>query len=195
MQSKSVTPCDIGNMQPCEPNEEGYLIASGGNLMREYLGNPQATEEALRNGWYLGFGDICFYLVNPHDGEADFYWIGRESALLIRGGANYSCDQIAAELTHFVQNRYGIGEGAFDLAVVGLRLESEHEDTCCVTIDDSLLDPGIRREIEATFIEEASIVVSRGARPQRLRFGPIPHNFKGGVKIKDLKEAWMDKIE
>lgn len=190
---KSVTPGDIGYMQPCEPNEEGYLIASGGNLMREYLGNPQATNEALRNGWYLGFGDICFFLVNPRDGENDYYWLGRDSALLIRGGANYSCDQIAAELVRFIQKRYDLKDGIFDLAVVGLRLESEHEDTCCVTIDDSSLAPEVRKEIEVTFLEEAEKNVSRGSRPQRLHFGPIPRNFKGGIRIKELKKAWIEQ--
>lgn len=190
---QSVTPGDPGYMNPCEPDEEGYLIARGGNLMREYLGNAQATHEVMRNGWYLGFGDICFYLVNPGDGEKDFYWLGRDSALLIRGGANYSCDQIAAELIQFVQKRYGLEEGVFDLAVAGLRLESEHEDACCVMIDDSLLAPEIRTEIESTFLEEAGKAVSRGARPQRLRFGMIPRNFKGGAKVRELKKILTEQ--
>ncbi len=190
---KSVTSGDADYMQPCEPHEEGYLIASGDNVMRGYLDNFRATDEAMQNGWYLGFGDICFYLVNPHDGEADFYWLGRDSALLIRGGANYSCDQIAAELIRFIQKRYDLKNGIFDLAVVGLRLESEHEDTCCVTIDDSSLAPEVQKEIEVTFLEEAEKNVSRGARPQRLRFGPIPRNFKGALKISEIKKTWMEQ--
>ncbi|GAB6280219.1 MAG: hypothetical protein STSR0007_02780 [Thermovirga sp.] len=188
---KSVTPDDIGYLQLCEPNEEGYLITRGRNLMREYLCNPQATNEVMHNGWYLGFGDICFYLLNQNDGGHDFYWLGRDSALLIRGGANYSCDQIAAELSQFVQKRYGLEEGMFDLAVAGLRLESEHEDTCCVVIDDSKLAPAVRQEIESTFIENAGKAVPKGARPQRLCFGAIPRNFRGGIKIKELKKIWM----
>lgn len=191
---KSITPDDMGYLQSCEPNEEGYLIARGDNLMREYLCNPRATDEVIRNGWYLGFGDICFYLVNPHDGEPDFYWLGRDSALLIRGGANYSCDQIAAELIRFIQERYCLKDGIFDLAVVGLRIESEHEDTCCVTIDASSIPPEIRKNIEDTFLEEAGRAVSKGAKPQRLRFGPIPRNFKGGIGIKELKKAWMKEL-
>ncbi len=190
---RSAIPGDDGYMEPCAPDEEGYIIARGGNLMLGYLDEPQATREVLRDGWYLGFGDICFFLVNPHDGEADFYWLGRESALVIRGGANYSCEQIANELTKFVQRRYCIEEGMFDLAVVGLRLESEHEDTCCVMIDDSRLGAAVQEEIKATFIKEASGAVSKGSSPQRLCFGSIPRNFKGGVNIRELRKTWMEQ--
>lgn len=188
---KSATPGEPGYMRQCGPDQEGYLVARGGNIMKEYLENDQSTDEVIHSGWYSGFGDICFYLLNPHDGESDYYWLGRDSGLLIRGGANYSCDQIAIELKQFIREQYCIGEGVFDLAVAGVRLESEHEDTCCVTIEDCGIEPGIRKEIEATFITEASISVSKGARPQKLIFAPIPRNFKGAVNTRDLKRIWM----
>ena len=37
-------------------------------------------------------------LKNKADGGSDFFWCSRDSALLIRGGANYSYEQINAEL-------------------------------------------------------------------------------------------------
>ena len=187
---KSVDPSDDDYLEPCAPGEEGRLVARGGNVMREYLGAPGATGEVLRQGWYLGFGDVGFYLENPRDGQMDLYWLGRESALVIKGGANYACDQIAAELERFVVERYCLKQGSFDLAVVGVRLESEHEDTCCVTIDVSGLDNDVAKDIEVTFINEAAGAVSKGAKPQRLRFGPVPRNFKGAVKIGELKKTW-----
>ncbi|MEA3508055.1 MAG: AMP-binding protein [Synergistota bacterium] len=190
---KSVNPSGDDYLEFCGPGEEGKLVAGGGNVMREYLCAPEATGDVLRDGWYLGFGDVGFYLVNPGDGQRDFYWLGRESALVIKGGANYACDQIAAELERFVVERYGLKQGSFDLAVVGVRLESEHEDTCCVTLDVSGMGDEMAREIEATFLEEAAGAVSKGAKPQRLRFGPVPRNFKGAVKIGELKKTWLEE--
>ena len=48
----------------------------------------------------------CTYLVlstNYFSGGDDFYWLSRDSALLIRGGANYSHEQINSELTLWAQ--------------------------------------------------------------------------------------------
>ena len=117
----------------------------------------------------------------------DLYWVGRESALLIKGGANYSCEQIAEELAAFVKSRYGLEAGSFDLAVTGLRIDSEHEDSCCVTLDTSKVPEVVREEISMTFLREASGQVSKGYRPDRLRFGPVPRNFKGALDLGELK--------
>lgn len=44
--------------------------------------------------WYVNLGDICFWLRHYEDGGKDIYWVSRDSNLLIRGGANYSYDQV-----------------------------------------------------------------------------------------------------
>jgi len=181
-------------MEPCAEGEEGYIVARGGNLMKGYLGDPRATEAVLHEGWYLGFGDIGFRLKNAYDGVDDLYWVGRESALLIKGGANYSCEQIAEELAAFVKSRYGLEAGSFDLAVTGLRIDSEHEDSCCVTLDTSKVPEVVREEISRTFLSEASGHVSKGSRPDRLRFGPVPHNFKGALDLGELKRGWLEEL-
>ena len=66
--------------------------------MQSYIGNPQATHNVFaEHGWYIGLGDICFYLQHGGDNASkkDYYWQSRVSNLLIRGGANYSCEYIA----------------------------------------------------------------------------------------------------
>ena len=70
--------------------------------MSGYINDPDGTKKVLRNDWYIGFKDICFSLKNETDGELDFFWVGRDSAMLIRGGANYAYDQMNSELKHFV---------------------------------------------------------------------------------------------
>ena len=42
------------------------------------------------------------------DGGFDYYWLSRDSALLIRGGANYAYEQINAELQSFAVKEFGL---------------------------------------------------------------------------------------
>jgi len=43
--------------EPLPPNQEGLLLVKGPNRMLGYLGQPERTSEALRDGWYVT-GDI-----------------------------------------------------------------------------------------------------------------------------------------
>jgi acyl-CoA synthetase (AMP-forming)/AMP-acid ligase II len=165
--------------------------------MSGYVGDDEATRRVLREGgWYTGLGDVCFWLTDPCDGERDYYWVSRESAMLTRGGAKYSCAQVEAELREFVVEKYGLARDGFDVAVVGLRVGSEHEDACCVTIElTSEAAQAKRAEIERTFLSEARGRVTKGARPDRLRFAGIPRNFKGAVQLPELKAQCLADIQ
>ena len=113
-------------MRPCEIGKPGYLVTQGANIMSGYVGDAKATKAAFREGWYTGLRDIAFTLKNRRDGQLDYYWISRDSELLMRGGANYAYAQIAAELSKFVVEHYHLKPEQYQLAVVGLRSESEH---------------------------------------------------------------------
>jgi len=192
---KSVDPESKDYMHPCEIGEPGYLITQGANVMSGYVGDAKATKAAFRGGWYTNLGDIVFTLKNKQDGELDYYWMTRDSALLIRGGANYAYDQIAAELSKFVVEHYHLKPEQFQLAVVGLRLESEHEDCCCVTIELSKEAASVESQLKDDFIEKASTIVSKGARPDYLRFAIIPRNFKGVILYPELKKDFKDSLK
>ena len=117
----------------------------------------------------------------------DYYWVSRESTLLIRGGANYAYDQINAELKQFISSHYDLAPEAFDVAIVGLRIDSEHEDSCCVTIEPKTAEAEDRiSQIEETFQDAAEDGVSKGARPDYVRIGKIPRNFKGAILVNEL---------
>jgi len=192
---KSVDPESKDYMRPCEIGEPGYLITQGANVMSGYVGDAKATKAAFREEWYTNLGDIVFTLKNKQDGELDYYWMTRDSALLIRGGANYAYDQIAAELSKFVVEHYHLKPEQFQLAVVGLRLESEHEDCCCVTIELSKEAASVESQLKDDFIEKASTIVSKGARPDYLRFAIIPRNFKGVILYPELKRDFKDSLK
>ena len=192
---KSIDPESKDYMRSCEVGEPGSLITQGANVMSGYVGDAKATKAAFREGWYTNLGDIIFTLKNKQDGELDYYWMTRDSALLIRGGANYAYDQIAAELSKFVVEHYHLKPEQFQLAVVGLRLESEHEDCCCVTIDLSKEAASIESQLKGDFVEKASTIVSKGARPDYLRFAIVPLNFKGAILYPQLKQDFGDSLK
>ena len=192
-----------GYLEECAVGEPGMLVCRGGNLMSGYVANAEATARVIdrdAGGMYLNLGDVCFYL-EPEKGVKDFYWRSRDSALLIRGGANYAYEQINAELKEWAKARYALpdeaGVEALDVAVVGLKLESEHEDACCVTIElctDAAR--AARPQIEETFLQAAGGKggVSKGAKPDKLRIATIPRNFKGAVQLPDLVAEWKVQL-
>jgi len=189
---RAIDPDDPAFMASCFEGDPGFLIARGDNIMLDYVANPRATGAAKVDGWYLGLQDKGYWLRNPADGFRDFYWMGRVSNMLIRGGANYANDALAAELTAFVCERFNLGRETFELAVVGARLESEHEDSCCVMLDlQAPSAKAIRPDIEANFLADAAGFVSKQALPNRLLFGEIPRNFKGAIRSQVLKALFL----
>ena len=189
---RSIDSAHADYLAPCEAGEPGHLVTRGGNIMSDYVGDPERTAEVLRDGWYLGLGDICFWLGNKDNGRPDYYWFNRDSAILMRGGANYSYDQINEELAAAAASAYGLKPDEFSLAVVGLRHDSEHDDSCCVTIDLKAADSELQERLLATFVAEVGQRVSKGAKPDYVRLGAIPRNFKGAVLLPQLKAEFFD---
>ena len=139
-------------------------------------------------------GDVCFRLASPVDGAHDYYWQSRDSALLIRGGANYAYEQINVELQAFISRSFGVALEEVEVAVVGLRIDSEHEDACCVTVELSgaAAAPAKVAEVESQFLAAAKgrDGVSKGSKPDHVRIAPLPRNFKGAIKLPELKHEW-----
>ncbi len=68
--------------QPLPEGERGEICIRGHNIMKGYLKRPEATQDALRGGWFHS-GDIG---VRDEDG---CYWIvDRKKDMIIRGGFN-----------------------------------------------------------------------------------------------------------
>ena len=163
--------------------------------MSHYVGDDKATDSVFQEGWYTGLRDVVFALKNEADGELDYYWMTRDSALLIRGGANYSYDQIADELSKVLLEDFDLKKEQFRLAVIGLRVQSEHEDSCCVTIQLGPEAADKQPQLEAEFIDRALKKVPKGFRPDYVRFADIPTNFKGLVLIPELRLEYRKSLE
>ena len=64
------------------PGQVGEILCRGPNIMRGYLNDPAATENALSGGW-LHTGDMGW-----QDEEGFLYIAGRKKELIISGGTN-----------------------------------------------------------------------------------------------------------
>ena len=75
--------CDTAG-HPLPPGREhvGEILIRGHNVMKSYLGRPEATAETLRGGW-LHTGDLGYM-----DSDGFYFIVDRAKDLVIRGGYN-----------------------------------------------------------------------------------------------------------
>ena len=66
----------------CPMVEVGEIVIRGHNVMKGYWGRPDATAEAIRDGWFHS-GDMA-----RRDPEGYFYIVDRKKDMIIRGGFN-----------------------------------------------------------------------------------------------------------
>jgi long-chain acyl-CoA synthetase len=71
-----------GRALPPGPGHVGEILIRGHNVMKGYLGRPEATAEALRGGW-LHSGDLGYA-----DSDGFYFIVDRAKDLIIRGGYN-----------------------------------------------------------------------------------------------------------
>ncbi|RYH13937.1 hypothetical protein EON65_34460 [archaeon] len=117
--------------------------------------------------------------------------------MLICGGANYAYEQVNSELSSFLSTHYGVLESAFKLAVCGVKLHSEHEDSCCVMVqvlDGAVFTQNKVSRVEENFVAEAKNKVSKGAKPDYIALGEIPVVLsKGVINIPEMILYWKKK--
>jgi acyl-CoA synthetase (AMP-forming)/AMP-acid ligase II len=78
-QDVAVLDADDGEVAP---GERGEICLRGRNIMLGYLGNPEATADAIRGGW-LHTGDVGYV-----DEDGYFFLVDRKKDMIIRGGEN-----------------------------------------------------------------------------------------------------------
>jgi len=93
-----------GNTLP--PGETGEVCARGGNFMREYWKQPEATADAFRGGWYHS-GDAGYL-----DSEGYLFLVDRVKDMIVTGGENvYSVE---------VENALASHSEVLQVAVIGI---------------------------------------------------------------------------
>ena len=68
--------------RPLPDGEHGEIVIRGHNIMKGYWKRPEATAEALRNGWFHS-GDIGY-----RDSDGCYWIVDRKKDMILRGGFN-----------------------------------------------------------------------------------------------------------
>lgn len=104
--------------EPCAPGERGEVVIRGHNIMKGYYRRPEATEEALRGGWFHS-GDI-----GVMDAEGYVFIVDRKKDMIIRGGFNV----YPRELEEILYAHEAVREAA----VIGIPDEEHGEEVVAV---------------------------------------------------------------
>jgi long-chain acyl-CoA synthetase len=73
---------DEVNADNSDPEAVGEIAIKGHNIMKGYYGRPDATADAIRDGWFRS-GDLA-----RRDADGWYYIVDRSKDMIIRGGYN-----------------------------------------------------------------------------------------------------------
>ncbi len=156
---------DDGSLAAVGENAE--IVIRGGNVMKGYYKNPEATAAALRDGW-LYTGDIAHW-----DDDGFLVVVGREKALLIaEDGEKYSPEEIEEAVT--------FSTDVIDQIMVWC--EQRKYVTALVALDAAKVE----RLIKAEGIASPEALLER----LKLEFG----KFRDDPKAKKVQAAWMPAV-
>ena len=103
--------------------ELGEIVIRGHNVFEGYLGNPDATEAAIVDGWFRS-GDL-----GTKDDEGFVTIVDRKKDMVLRGGFNVYPREIEETLLRHPAIR--------DVAVIGLPDDVHGEEVCaCVILEE-----------------------------------------------------------
>jgi len=105
---------------PLPDGERGEICIRGHNIMKGYLGRPEATAEALENGWFHS-GDVGY-----RDEDGCYWIVDRKKDMILRGGYNVYPREVEEVLYAH--------ESIVEAAVFGVAHESHGEEVKAVVV-------------------------------------------------------------
>ncbi len=148
----------------------GEIIVKGDNVMQGYLNRPDATDEAIINGW-LRTGDL-----GKVDDEGFIYIVDRKKDLIISKGINIYPREIEEWLANFA--------GVDSAAVVGIKNDANDEDVV------AFIQP--KEDVQLDIVEIKKYLKSHLANfklPKTIYIvEELPKNATGKVLKRVLKE-------
>jgi fatty-acyl-CoA synthase len=148
----------------------GEVVLRSNTLMKGYLKNPAATEEAFRDGWFHT-GDLAVW--HP-DGYMEIK--DRSKDVIISGGENISSLEVEEVL---------YGHPAVMEAAVVARPDEKWGETPCAFVT---LKPGADDADEAQIIQWCRDHLAGFKVPKRVVFGPLPKTSTGKIQKFVLRE-------
>jgi len=159
--------------RPLPPGSEnvGEILIRGHNVMKGYLGRPEATAETLRGGW-LHSGDLGYV-----DSDGFFFIVDRAKDLVIRGGFNV----YPREIEEVLYAHPDIVEAA----VIGKRDERLGEEVVAVVVARPSSELG-----EQDVIAYCRERLAAYKYPREIRFlGELPKGPSGKILKAALREG------
>lgn len=160
---------DAGNELPL--GEVGELWVRGSPVIKGYLNRPDATAEAITDGW-LHTGDIARI-----DEDKFVYIVDRKKDLVIRGGENISCTEVEA----CIYRHPAVAE----CSVFGVKDERMGEEIGVAVF----LKPGQSLD-QAGLTQHCLDHMSRHKAPRFVWFlpEPLPRNASGKFLRRELRD-------
>ena len=157
------------------PGEVGELICRGPNVMQGYHRNPQATAEAIQNGW-LFTGDLA-----RMDDEGFLYIVDRKKEMIVSGGENI----YPREIEEVIIKHPAVA----DVAVIGVPHPKWGETVKAFVVSR----PG-RAIDEKEVIDFCRKYLASYKKPTAVAFVPeIPRNPSGKALKRILKQEGQQK--
>ena len=165
----------VANPQTLEPVPKdgetiGEIFMRGNVVMKGYLKNPSASEEAFAGGWFHS-GDLAVW---HEDGYIDIK--DRSKDIIISGGENIS--------TIEVEDVFYRHPAVMEVAVVA-RPDEQWGETPCAFVT---LRPDAEAVTEQALIEFCRQHLARFKVPKNVVFGPLPKTSTGKMQKFILRE-------
>ena len=152
------------------PNVAGEIVTRGRTTMKGYFKQPEATVEALRNGW-LHTGDIGYL-----DKEGWLYVVDRKKDMIIRGGENI----YPAEIEQILYQHEAVAEAA----VVGIPDSMFGESVVAFVVKKAGIE--IQEEELQIFLRQQ---ITTFKCPQKIYFvEALPKSGVGKILRRELRE-------
>ncbi|MFN3144127.1 MAG: AMP-binding protein [Paracoccaceae bacterium] len=153
---------------PPDATTQGEIVIRGNSVMKGYLKNPEATEEAFAGG-YFHSGDIAVKHPDGHLQIAD-----RAKDIIISGGENVSSVEVEGTLMH---------HPAVLLCAVVAKPDDKWGEVPCAFVE---LKPG-REATEADLIAFARERLAGFKTPKKVVFQDLPKTSTGKIQKFELR--------
>lgn len=154
--------------------EPGQLCVRGPAVIRGYLNKPEATADAIRDGWF-NTGDVA-----KIDDDGFVYIVDRVKDMVLRGGENVYCSEVETAIYRH--------EGVAEVAVFGMPDDRLGEEVACAvlphagaTIDEATLQAFLADKIAKYKIPARVWILDE----------PIPRNANGKFVKRELKKQLL----
>jgi len=160
------------NDAPVAAGEVGEVVVRGPSIMKGYYNMPEATQDALRNGW-LHTGDM-----GRLDEDGYLYIVERKKDLIIRGGLNIYPRDVEEALNSY--------PGVIESAVIGVPSERMGEEVKAFVVANGSIDADTLK----AFCREK---LANYKTPSEVEFvDALPRNAIGKIDKKQLRSKHVN---